>query len=138
MATIQDTIAEVQDIMKGLTGIRWAPDFPMDQPPTGITAMCYANNGRYEYDHPISIRDEYHYVYLEIIMPRTDLVRDMKALEPYLRSVVDAVNDALNSRTLTVIDDIESTEYLLIYLNWGGKDYIGYRFIFEFRDIVDS
>jgi len=138
MHTIQDTIAEVQTVIKKLAGIRFAPNFPMDKPPTGVTAICWANSGRYIYSRPIGIDDENHTVYLDIIRPHGDLVRDLKSLEPYLRSVPKAIDAAVNSGEIVMSQDIISMGYTTVNILWGQVEFTGYRFIIEFYNITDD
>jgi hypothetical protein len=125
--TIQDVVNSIQTTVDAITGIRSAPNYPPNQL-TGmvLTAVTYPASGTIR-ALSAGWMQELHTVNIDLILPAKDLTRDMIILNPFLRSVPNAIIKAPtfggNASTF------DSLSYSYILVEDGGIQYRGYRFV---------
>ena len=129
MATRQDVVGAIQDIVFNLAGIRDAPDYPPEQINMPPTAVTYAASGTFK-EASLAAPGCYEvtpqvYVLL-LYLPMKDLPRDVETLAPFVDSIPVAL---LNNQTLNgTVSAINEVRYQFVNAEWGGIPMRGYRF----------
>lgn len=127
---IQTIVDEIQNVIKGLEGMRHTPDDPPEQPsgyPFGVTQV---GTGRFDSGSLGKIlTDESHRVTAFILVNRQDLPRSVQESTPYadLFRAGLQTDPTLNGSVLIV----QSVDYSYGPISWGGVDLVGYRFDIE-------
>ena len=124
--TIQDVVANIQTTIDALSGVRSAPNYPPNQISTSLTAITYPASGVIGAQSSGWMK-ELHTVNIDLITPVQDLTRDLTLLNPFLRSIPNALIKAPtfggNAETF------DSVSYSYIVIEDGGIQYRGYRFV---------
>jgi hypothetical protein len=130
MATLQEAISQIQAEVKGISGIREAPETPPDQINQFPFAICFARTGEYTIGPPEMMTGT-HTIVLELHVARKDLTRDVPAAMKYAKSIPLAILMAVMNHTPTAFATLERIRYEFGPLNWGATETIGFRFYIE-------
>jgi hypothetical protein len=130
MATLQEAISQIQAEVKGISGIREAPETPPDQINQFPFAICFARTGEYRIG-PAGVMTGIHTIVLELHVARKDLTRDVPTAMKYAKSIPLAIIAALFEGTLTAIATLGTIRYEFGPLGWGGAETIGFRFYID-------
>ena len=84
--TILEVIEGVQDIVKGVTGIRSAPYYAPDIAAVLPMSIAYPENGEFHH-FTAGAYTALHNVVIEIHFPRTDLAKAIKTSIDYINSI---------------------------------------------------
>lgn len=126
MATLQQAIDRLQELVGAIDGIREAPDEPPENIAVFPFAVAYASGGRWE-----SVSSgwaiAYHTITLELHVSRRDLPRDVQKAMAYSESVIVALyNDPTLDGTVELIN--EPIAYTFGPLGWGNTETLGFSF----------
>jgi hypothetical protein len=130
MATLQEAISQIQAEVKGISGIREAPETPPESINQFPFAICFARTGEYRIG-PAQVMTGLHTIVLELHVARKDLTRDVPTAMKYAKSIPLTIMEALFEGTLTAISTLERIRYEFGPLNWGATETIGFRFYIE-------
>jgi hypothetical protein len=128
MATLQDAINAIQDVVGGVSGIRSAPDYAPDQLSTFPFALAFARTGTFEVG-PVGMGKGLHTIVVEVHVARKDLPRDIQAAMAFS----DAVPLALLADTTLggVVSTFTNIRYEFGPMLWGKLETLGFRFYVE-------
>jgi len=126
MNTLATIIAEVQDVIGIVTGIRTAPDIPPEQiAGGGVVALVYPATGRFSEIAP-GQEEGLHTLHLMLATPyanmRTDWARIIGLGDTVPRALL-----AAGTMTATIIQ-INELRYTFGNLEWGGQPMFGWMF----------
>jgi len=126
MATLSNAIAQVQSLVRGLAGVRDAPDYPPEKASAFPFAVAYPGTGRWVGGAPAGEKRGLHTIIVELHVARKDLPRDVEGAMGYVESIPNAI---LNAPTLSgTVDTVNEIRYTFGALNYGDLQTIGYRF----------
>lgn len=130
MASLQDAIDAVQDIMGALTGIKAAPDEPLEQFSQFPFAVCYADHGEWDFG-PAGDRKGLHTLVLELHVARKDLPRDIAAAMAYSDIIPNALlkDPTLAGTVSTIVGPLVYTFGPMGYGNADKPNTLGFRFM---------
>ena len=99
MATLQQTIDQIQDAVGAISGIRLAPDEPPDSAPTWPIAIAYVQSGVFE---PLAAEhmQGLHDIAVDLHVPHKDLSRDVAKLMTYVKAIPNAIYGILYDGTI--------------------------------------
>jgi hypothetical protein len=129
-----NVITQVADVVSRVQGIRQAPVNPNETQNVSPFAVTYLFSGRINVG-PIGTRKNLHQIAVDLFVERTDLARNIAALNPFIDSLpfalLSEVSDggSLFNSTIQTFDGISTT--FLPSVDYGGKQMIGYRFVLE-------
>ena len=126
MATIQDAIEGIQDLVGAVSGIREAPDYA----PEGIRifpfAVAYASAGSFEFGVAGEMKG-LHDIAVEIHVARKNMRTALKTAMGFSDAVPAAI---MADPTLGGdVDTFGSISYTFGAMNYGEMQTIGFRFI---------
>lgn len=123
---LQAAIAAIQAVMRGMTGIRYAPDYPLDAINVYPYAVCFAGSGEWRQE-PALWKKGLHTITLQVHWARKDLPRDVGKAMLFAESIPNAImkDPTLAGTVDTVLDPIS---YTFGVLSWGGTENIGFEF----------
>ena len=121
MTTLATVLSTLQTAMAGLTGIKYAPDYPPEQASDFPFVVTYPDTYRGVVNTPQDFRMLYD-IRVELHIARKDLYEDVRKLLDYPEIGANALFDALITNSLAH----EGIEGEFGALNWGGVDTIGF------------
>lgn len=130
---IDKVVSAIQKIVRGIEGIREAPDTPPETITKYPYAVCYPRQGTYKLGAPPTLKGM-HSIWLEIHMARKDMPRDIERTMKYIRIIPDAIFDAYRDSesdlkaAIGPMGTITEIEYNYGVLSWLGTDTVGIRF----------
>lgn len=128
VATIGDVVARIVTVVKAVSGIRTAPDYPPDQIAAFPAVLVYPSTGTIN-TGDFGIADGLHDVAVEIRMPDKDLPHAMEVLIPFLTSIPVALTaDPWMNQQCEAFPRIT---YSLFYSTYDTTQTVGFRFIVE-------
>lgn len=132
--TLQAAIAQAQQYLKSLDGLRAAPEYPPDKLGAFPLAVAYAGPGAWLPGTPAGCHQGLHTIIIEIHTSRGDLAKAVEQLMPYVDSVPALLLDRLwNDRywngTLQTFQQITTTG--LVASRWNGVETVALRFRVE-------
>ena len=132
MATLQQAIDAIQDLMGALTGMRSAPDEPPEDMSVFPFCVAYASDGTWGGFGGAGGKKGLHTIIVEVHIQRSDLPRDVAAAMAYSESVANAlIGDPTLAGTVdTIVGDITYTFGGLGWAQAPGSlpNTIGWRF----------
>ena len=126
MATLQDAVKGVMDLVAEVSGIRDAPEYPTDSIKIYPFAVGYARTGRFEF----GVQGEMKGMH--------DIVVEVHCARAHLRSAVEAAMDFSDAVPAAImadqtlggnVDTFEMVTYEFGALDYGGQQTIGFRFV---------
>ena len=129
---LQDAIDQIVTTVKAVANVRYVPNYPPDQLPSGVSVIPFPSTGVFSFNTPEDLRGV-HEVQVLVLVPHRDTARDLKTLSP----MIDAIPLALMSQLRTdqlggTVDLFSAVRYeqapeLLV----NDIKYIGYQFTIE-------
>lgn len=131
--SIVGAIEYVQELMRGLGGMRRAPNSPPENAGAFPFAMAYEGPGRWIIGEPMGCRTYLGDIVLEVHVARRDLPRDVDTLRRYIEDVPEqlAADVTLNSTVATIVGDV--TFEGLVASGYAGVDTLAYRWRIEVK-----
>jgi hypothetical protein len=132
MPTLNEVVADVQRIVRGVEGIRKAPDSPPEKLGVYPYSVCYPRSGDTNLEY--GMIKGLHTIWLEIHIARKDMPRDTDRAMEYIKKVYSAIWEEYadsNSQFRDVLGGegaIDNISYTFGVLNWLGIDTVGVRF----------
>jgi hypothetical protein len=129
--TLQNAISQVQTYMRLVSGIKAAPEYPMDGNTLPFPfVVSFAHIGTVEIG-PAGVSKGLHDVMIEVHVARKDLPKDIQSVMRFSDSVpsmlIDKLlNDNQWNHTISTFDTITYTFGPMI---WAGTETLGFRFI---------
>lgn len=141
MATINDALSAIADVVAGVTGIKKVDEPPTEQQSEYPFSVVYFQNGTIQ-AAPIGSKKNLFNVAIEVLTKKIKLQEDLAHVNPFLDSVPLALitevaesGDQFN-HTIQTFDRI-ATEFLPLY-EYAGVPMIGYRFtLVDVKILVD-
>ena len=131
MATLEQVIAEVQEDIRALSGIRAAPNLAPEQMNVFPFCVVYPGSGTMSSGVPGEMLG-IHSIVIELHIGRKDLPRDIDAALPFVESIpnilLKAVATTAGDRFDNTVDTFTDVTYEFGPLDWGGTATIGWRF----------
>ena len=134
MATIQDAIEGIQDVMLTVSGIKGAPDYPPEKL-GGLfpLAITFASEGEWS-DGPAQSARALHNIIIEVHCARRDMQYDVEKAVTFGDTVPLAL---IADRTLGgVVDTFGDITYRFGAMKYGDDQSIGWRFVVEDIKII--
>lgn len=128
--TTEDAIKEIAAIVRGITGIKQAPDYALDQINTFPFALIYPRVGTFE-TAPIEVQTGLHTVVVEVHIEKQLLPNDIERVIGFIDSVPAALHGGLKDGDFSVVQTWERIRYEFGKLDWGGTETMGVRFYIE-------
>ena len=128
--TLAAVIAEIQDEVGSVTGIRVAPDYPPDDLSIFPFAVCYPAMGTLIQEPP-ELMTGLHDIVIEIHVARKDLPRDVESVIGYVDTIPLELFGAIYNSAFSTIRTFEQIDYTFGVLDWTGTGEgttIGWRF----------
>ena len=144
MATLQEVIDQVQDVVAAISGIRAALHEPPDSINVYPFAVAFVKSGTWTLGKPTGMMTGMHDIVIELHTGvRKDLARDVTAAMVYAKSVPNAIGKAqLITVSLTALQAIGSIDYEFGPMSWGPLDAsvntIGWRWTLHGVKTVDA
>jgi len=132
--TVDEICLAIQDVVSAVSGIRMAPDIPLETVPiSDVTGFCYPYTGTYE-EITNGRMESNHTIHLWLLTPR----RNLRSDHARVKDLGDLVARALLvTRTLAgnviLIDPLRYT--FGPAPEWGGQDLIGWSFEIQVKAI---
>ena len=132
MATsnVNAAIAEIQDVVGAISGIKAAPDQPPEDMNEFPFAVAYSDSGAFGWLAKNAVEGR-HNIKVEIHVQRQNLPYDVAAAMAYCHNVPIAILTAANDGTFTAIKEIGSISYEFGPLGWLGTATMGFAFRIE-------
>ena len=126
MASIRDAVAQIQENVDAVSGMRAAPTDPPESIRYFPFAVSYLEGGTWEVG-PAGIKTGLHTIVCEVHVARkNDLAREVKKAMDYSDNIP---NDLLDDITLGgTVETIVEMRYDFGPMGWGGVDTVGFRF----------
>lgn len=122
---LTDVIANIQDTLGVLTGIRGAPDAPPEQINVFPFIVVYPTGGEWIFG-TAGEKKGLHDVVIELHVARKDLPRDVVTALGYAESIPNAI---MKDPTFGgYASTFGSIDYDFGPLGWGGMETIGFKF----------
>ena len=130
MATLQQTVKEIQAIVRQLKAIRSAPIKPPEKAAAFPFAMCYAASGNFK---PQTVGGGgtmigLHNIVIEVHVARKDLPRDYERAMVYAKLIPNAIHKAHRDGTFTDMETFGQIDYVFGPMVYGDIDTIGFEF----------
>ena len=127
LPTLAQICAAVQDVVGGVSGIRMAPDIPLEQiPGGGVIGMVYPGSGTFKEITCGGRESGEHTLQLMVSTPREYLRTDWARVIA-LGDTIPRALFAAGTLTETVIHVLE-IRYTFGGLEWGGQQLFGWLF----------
>lgn len=130
MSIIQDIVDQLQTEVRGVAGIRAAPNEPPDSLKAFPFAVCHARSGHYHYG-TTDVVNGIHEIWLEVHVARVGLARDVKAVMDFGDTIPMAIFRAYDAGTLTALETFQGISYEFGPMKWGDVLTLGFRFTIE-------
>lgn len=131
MATLQQAIDQIQDLVGALTDIRAAPDEPPERMNAYPFAVCFAGDGAYHLGPP-DLMTGLHNIILELHVARKNLPRDISTAMGFAKSIPNAIFAGFVAGSLPAISTFEQISYVFGTLpTWPDTPTVGFRFTIE-------
>ena len=128
MATIDDAVQAVVDIIDAVSGVREAPDYPGDSVPAPLTCYVYSPEAVWSWAEFGEVRPVGS-IRAHLFYPHIDLARAIKALMPFADSIPKAI---LAKPTLSgKVIGFEGVRCRLEPTEWAGLGYAQIVFTIE-------
>lgn len=132
--TISTALTAISAVVAGVSGIKRAPDNPMENINEYPFALTYVMDGFLNIG-PIGTKKSLINIAIDLLTPRRDISLDMAILTPYLDSIPTALVSEVSvggdvfSGTISTYENLR-LEFLPFY-DYAGAPMIGYRFTLE-------
>jgi hypothetical protein len=132
--TIATALTAISAVVAGVSGIKRAPDNPMENINEYPFALTYVMDGTLNIG-PVGTKKSLLNIAIDLLTPRRDISLDMAILTPYLDSIPTALVSEISysgdifSGTINTFGSLR-LEFLPFY-DYAGAQMIGYRFIME-------
>ena len=132
--TITTALTAISGTVAGVSGIKRAPDNPMENINEYPFALIYVMDGTLNIG-PVGTKKSLLNIAIDLLTPRRDISLDMAILTPYLDSIPLALVSEVSpggdvfSGNINTFGSIH-LEFLPMY-DYAGAQMIGYRFIME-------
>lgn len=131
MATLQQAIDQIQDIIGAMSDIRAAPDEPPERMNRYPFAVCYAGDGVYALAPPDTMTG-LHNIILELHVARKNLPRDVSTAMGFAKSIPNAIFKGWTDGNISAIQTFEQISYAFGVLEtWPDIPTVGFRFTIE-------
>jgi hypothetical protein len=132
--TITSALTAIAAVVAGVSGIKRAPDNPMENINEYPFALIYVMDGAINIG-PIGTKKSLINIAIDLLTVRRDISLDMAILTPYLDSLALALVSELSTGGDQFTNTISTfgvlrLEFLPIY-PYAGAEMIGYRFVME-------
>jgi hypothetical protein len=128
--TLQAAITQLQTTLGAITGIRAAPEYPLDKASVYPVLDAYAGPGQYTAGEPAGMMKFLGSIIVDLHISLKDLPRDVEKAMPYHDSIPNAIlNDTTLSGTISTCGPVRTSG--LIYMKYGEQDTIGIRFTID-------
>lgn len=126
--TVANVISQLQTVVRGISGIKAAPNEPPESMAVFPFAVAYSAGGNYGGSaHAHRLEYGTHDLVVEIHVQRKDLPRSVAQAMPYLERFRDAIQD--NPTLNSTVKSISSFEYSFGALPaYGGIETLGFEF----------
>lgn len=124
--TLAATLTVLQTAMAGITGVKYAPDYPPEQASEFPFVVSYVDTYRGELNSADDFRMLYN-IRVELHIARKDLFEDVKRLLDFPEAGANALFKALRNNQIAH-DGLEGS---FGALNWEGVDTIGWVWIIQ-------
>lgn len=132
MATLQEAIDQIQDIVGAISGIKSAPHEPPEKLSAYPFAVAYLGTGEFRAGPGRGAYTGEHSIILELHVARKNLAYDVARAMAYAKSIPNALFDAHADGTFTAFGAmVGPIRYEFGPLGWGGAETIGFRFTIE-------
>jgi len=126
MATLQGAVSALMELVGDVTGIREAPEFPLDSINIFPVAVGYARTGRFMFNSPGEMK-ALHDIVVEVHFKRAHLRSAVEKAMDFSDAVPAAI---MADPTLGgAVDTFEEITYEFGALDYGGTQTIGFRFL---------
>lgn len=133
---IENAVTQIAAVVAGVSGIRAAPTYPRETENVDPFAVTYVTNGTLT-AAPIGNRKTLFDVAIDMLIPRTDLARDMARILPYVDTIPAALMGEVSGtgdKFTSTIETFRAIDFeFLPAVDYAGVQHIGYRFIL--RDV---
>lgn len=126
MATLQDTVEELQALVRALDDVRTAPEYAPEKTSSYPAAFAFVESGWYERRKEKLLGN--HSVIIEVHVARKDLARDISTAMGLAKSVPDAIMDAWRTGSLNTLSHLGRITYTFGAMSWADTDTVGFRF----------
>ncbi len=134
--TLQATVEWIQDQTGALSGIRTAPDFPLEQVGAFPFVVAYMGGGTFEKGEAGGIVERHDFI-IELHIARKDLPRDIEKAVAYVDSIPAAI--MADSTLGGTVLQFESIVYEFApEMFWDAVKTIGFRFTVTGAEIYGS
>ena len=122
-----DAIMEVQELMRGLAGVRDASDLPKDKAAADLVIACYPATGTWSGNTPEDILG-LHNIEIAVHVPFKDVTRAIERTLPFGDLVPRTLFSAIRNGTFTTITTFGAITYLCGGFPWNDEPRFGWRF----------
>jgi hypothetical protein len=128
MSELRDAIAQIQQVIGQLEGIRQAPIDPPEQMAVFPFAVCYPTSGVWK-PAPLPGKTGLHNVVVEIHVAReNNLGNAIETALKYSELVPNVLFKGIQNGTFTEFQTFGEITYIFGPLGWNGVPTIGWRF----------
>lgn len=128
MSKLDVTIKEIQDKIRAIAGIKFAPPYPTDALGRVPTVLTFPFSGMHEWNTSQDTK-ALHTILVQFHYPSQDLPRAVEEAVKYSESIPQALFQMVTNDQFTHVDTFLRVDYRFIGTDWAEIDTVGFEFL---------